>query len=141
MLKLGCTLPHLANICLNKSTNHKLYPFFEGDKDLCKKVREDMIGGPSIVFRRKAVVDQNFNRNSSNVCMTIVGTDDSKLYPFSICQEMPTRLYTRWEYDSETGFENLFYLKNNWEQYSMITFKNFNNGITTKILFLLLKLC
>ena len=62
-----------------------------------------MTGGPSIVFRRKAFVDQTFIRNSSNVCMTIVGIDDSKLYPFSKCQEMPTGLYTRCEYDSDTG--------------------------------------
>ena len=25
MLKLGCTLPNLANICLHKSTTHKFY--------------------------------------------------------------------------------------------------------------------
>ena len=32
-LKLGCTLPNLANICLHKSTYNKLYPFAEADKD------------------------------------------------------------------------------------------------------------
>ena len=95
MLKLGCTLPNLANICLHKSTNHKFYPFFEGDKDLCEKIREDMTGGPTIVFTRKAVVDQTYIRNSSNICKTIVGNDASQLYPFSMCQEMPTGLYTR----------------------------------------------
>ena len=26
MLKLGCTLPNLANICLHKATNHKFFP-------------------------------------------------------------------------------------------------------------------
>lgn len=31
MLKLGCTLPFLANICLHNSTNTKLYPFTEAD--------------------------------------------------------------------------------------------------------------
>ena len=61
-----------------------------------------MSGGPSIVFTRKAVVDQTYIRNSSNICKTIVGIDASQLYPFSMCQEMPTGLYTRWEYDSET---------------------------------------
>ena len=58
MLKLGCTLSNLANTCLHKSTNLNIYPFFEGDKDLCEKIGEDMNGGPSIVFKRKAVVDQ-----------------------------------------------------------------------------------
>ena len=57
MLKLGCTLPNLANICLHKSKNHKFFPFVESDKDLHDKIREDMTGGPSIVFTRKAVVD------------------------------------------------------------------------------------
>ena len=64
MLKLGCTLPNLANICLHKSTDAKFYPFTEGDKDLLEKIREDVVGGPSIVFTRKAVVDENFIRKS-----------------------------------------------------------------------------
>ena len=67
MLKLGCTLPNLANIFLPKSTNEKFYPFCESDRDFCEKIREDMTGGPSIVFTRKAVVDETFIRNSSNV--------------------------------------------------------------------------
>ena len=102
MLKLGCTLRNLANICLHKSTNHKCYPFFEGDKDLCEKIREDMTGGPSIVFTQKSAVDQTYIRNSPNICKSIVGIEASQLYSFSMCQEMPTGLYTRWEYDSES---------------------------------------
>ena len=49
MLKLGCTLPNLANICLHKSNNEKIYKaqaFCETDRDLCQKVRKDMTGGP-----------------------------------------------------------------------------------------------
>ena len=103
MLKLGCTLPNLANICLQKCTSAKFYPFTETDKDLLQKVREDMVGGPSIVFTRKAVVDETFIRNSGNICKSIVGIDGSQLYPYSICQPMPTRLYTRWEYDTESN--------------------------------------
>ena len=103
MLKLGCTLPNLANICLHKSTDSKFYPFTESDKDLLEKIREDMVGGPSIVFTRKALVDETFIRKSSNLCKTIVGIDASQLYPYSMCQPMPTGLYTRWEYDSETN--------------------------------------
>ena len=101
MLKLGCTLPNLANICLHRSTNYKFYPFCESDKDLCEKIREDMTGGPSIVFTRKAVVDETFIRDSSNICKSIVGIDASQLYPYSMCQDMPTGLYTRWEFDTD----------------------------------------
>ena len=101
MLKLGCTLPNLANICLHKSTRAKFHPFTEADKDLLEKTREDMVGGPSIVFTRRAVVDETFIRKSQNVCKSIVGIDASQLYSFSMCQPMPTGLYTRYEYDSE----------------------------------------
>ena len=37
MLKLGCTSPNLANICLHKPTDTKFYPFTEGDKDPLEK--------------------------------------------------------------------------------------------------------
>ena len=103
MLKLGCTLPNSANICLHKSTSAKFYPFTETDKDLLQKIREDMVGGPSIVFTRKAVVDETFIRNSGNICKSIVGIDASQLYPYSMCQPMPTGLYTRWEFDTESN--------------------------------------
>ena len=102
MLKLGCTLPNLANICLHKSTDSKFYPFTESDKDLLEKIAENMVGGPSIVFTRKAVVYETFIRKSSNLWKSIVGIDASQLYPYSMCQLMPTGLYTRWEYESKT---------------------------------------
>ena len=101
MLKLGCTLPNLANICLHKSMDRKFYPFIEADKDLHEKIRSEMTGGPSIVFTRKAVVDKTFIRRSNNICKAIVGIDASQLYPLSMCQAMPTGLYTRWEFDSD----------------------------------------
>ena len=66
MLKFGCTLSNLGNICLHKSTDAKFYPFTEGEKDLSEKSREDVVGGPSIVFTRKAVVDEAFIRKSTN---------------------------------------------------------------------------
>ena len=102
MLKLGCTLHKLASICLHKSTDSKFYLFTESDKDLLEKIREDLVGGPSIVFTRKAVVDETFIRKSLNLCKSIVGIDASQLCPYSMCQPTLTGLYTRWEYDSET---------------------------------------
>ena len=68
MLKLGYTLPNLAKICLHKLTDSKFYPFAESDKNLLEKVREDTVGGLSIVFTREAAVDEIFIRKSSNVC-------------------------------------------------------------------------
>ena len=57
MLKLQCTLPNLAKICPHKSTNYRFDPFCERDKDLYEKIREDMTGGPSLVFTGEAVVE------------------------------------------------------------------------------------
>ena len=102
MLKLGCTSANLANICLQKSTESKFYPFTESDKELLQKIRKDMVGDPSIVFTRKAVVDETFIRKSTNLCNSNVGIDASQLYPYSMCQPMPTGLYTRWNSDSES---------------------------------------
>ena len=102
MFRLGCTLPNLSNICLHKSTSAKFHPFTETDKDLLQKLREDMLGRASIVFTRKAIVDETFIRNSGNICKSIVGIDASQLYPLSMCQHMPTGLYMRWEYDRES---------------------------------------
>ena len=102
MLKLGCTLPNLANICLNKSTDANFSPFTEGDKNLLEKIREGVVGAPFIVFTRKAVVE-TFIRKSTNICKSIVGIDASQLYPYLMCQPMPIGLYTRSDFDSETS--------------------------------------
>ena len=72
MLKLGCTLPNLANICLHKSTDSKFYPFTGNDKHFLEKILEVMVGGPTIVSTRKAVADENFIRKSTNFCKSIV---------------------------------------------------------------------
>ena len=103
MLKLGCTLPNLANLCLHKSNSAKFYYSTETDKDLLQKIREIMVGGSSIVFIRKAVVDETFIRNSGKICKSIVCIDASQLYIYSMCQSMPTGLYTRLEYDTESN--------------------------------------
>ena len=57
---------------------------------------------PCIVFTRKVVVDETLIRKSSSLWKSIFSIDASQLYPYSMCQPMPTGLYTQWEYDSET---------------------------------------
>ena len=101
MLMLGCTLPNLANICLHSFTNVKFYPFPKGDKDLLEKIREDMVGGPCIVFTRKAVVGQTRICSSSNTCHSIVAIDANQQYLNAMCQPMSTVLYTRWEFNAD----------------------------------------
>ena len=85
MLRLGCASPKLADICLHKSIEAKFHPFTDGDKDLSEKIREDVVGGISIVFTRKLVVDSTFILESKNICKSLVGINASQLYPYSMC--------------------------------------------------------
>ena len=103
MLKLGFALTNFANLCLHKSTTANFHPFPGSDKNLLQRTRQDMVYEPIIVFTRKTVVSETFFRDSTNLCKSIVGIDASRLYPFSMCQAMPTGLYTRWELDSKSG--------------------------------------
>ena len=72
-------------------------------KTFGKKTREDVVGGPSILFTRKTIVDKAFTRKSANICKSLVGIDASQLYPYSKCQPMPTGLSKRWDLDTGTG--------------------------------------
>ena len=89
MLKLGCTLPNGALLCLHKSTNNKIYLFAEAGKDLHDKIHKYMAGGPSIVFTRKALFDRAHIWNSKNICESILGTDASQIYPISNFRKWP----------------------------------------------------
>ena len=72
-------------------------------KTYWKKTRRDAVGGPSNVFTRKTIVEETFNRKFTNICKSIVGSDATQPYPYSICQPMPTGLYTHWDIESETS--------------------------------------
>ena len=92
MLKLRCTLRRVANICLHKTSTAKFYPITQNDNNTSEKICEDTVGGLSIVFTRKTIVDQHFIRDSTNWCKSVVGVDASQLYLLSVCQAMPTGL-------------------------------------------------
>ena len=101
-LKFGCISPNLANNWLHSSTSAKFCPFTKSDKNLLSKVQKDMVGGPSEVFTRKAVVVvETHICKSTNVCRSVVGKDASQLYLYSICQPMTKRLYARYEFDAD----------------------------------------
>ena len=102
ILRHGCTLPNLANFCLHKSTPAKFHSFTEKGKEILEKKCEDIVGGSSIVFSRKAVVDKIFSRDWTNWCKTIFGVDSFQLYSFPKYQTMPNGLCTRWKQDSKS---------------------------------------
>ena len=85
MLRIGCTLPDLAIICLNNYTSAKFYPFGKSDTDLLSKFREDMDRWPLKVFTRKTVNDETLIHESTNFYKLIVGIDASQLYNCTRC--------------------------------------------------------
>ena len=54
------------------------------------------------MFTRKTVGAESFRRKPSSLFKSIVGIDASQFYPYSMCQPMPTGLFMRCEYDSDT---------------------------------------
>ena len=94
MLRLGCTLPNLAKICLHKSTSSKFYPFTENNKDLLQKIREDMFDRPFIVLTRKAVVDETFSgiqEKFVNLLLALTQVSCILILCVSPCQQDYTR--------------------------------------------------
>ena len=45
---------------------------------MLEKIREDMTGGPTIVFTRKAVANETFVQRTKHLCKSIVGIDTSQ---------------------------------------------------------------
>ena len=78
MPKLGCTSHNLVNICLHGSTTAKFCQLTESNKNLRPEALEDMVGGPSKVFTRKAVVDNTHIRKSTIVFKSLDGIDASQ---------------------------------------------------------------
>ena len=103
MLRLGCSLLNLANICSQNSADAEFYSITEIDGDLLETIQKDVGGGLFTVFTPKGVVDQTNFQKCKNICKAIVGFNASQLYPSLMCQSMPTCFYTHCDLDSETS--------------------------------------
>ena len=102
MLKLGCTLPNLANICVHKPTDAKFYTFTDGDENLSWKKIEKMllVVHPSFSHAKQLMMKLLFEKLQT--CKFIAGIDASQLYPYSTCESILTGLYTQWDLHPET---------------------------------------
>ena len=85
------------------------------------KVRELMVGGPSIVFPRKIVADESHIRKSINACKSIGAIDASQLEPYSMCQPMSTGLCKICELDADLQRLNPCANKSKSIQYMLIS--------------------
>ena len=114
MFKQGISVPGLTLLYLFNDLPEKTYftTFNEKNKDLHDLVKENIVGGPSIIFHRyheKGVTTlrQNEYGEAARPCRSIVGYDANALYLWSLMQDMPMGWCDATRRDATTGGERL----------------------------------
>ena len=97
MFKDGISVPGLTLLYLFKDLPSKTYftIFNQTNRDLHKLVKDNIVGGPAIIFHRYHEKGITKIRGGSELCRKIVGYDANALYLWAIMQDMPTGWYTR----------------------------------------------
>ena len=95
----GLSLLHLFNDLPN-GTN--FVTFNRTNSDLHKLVKDNIVGGPAIIFHRYHEKDVTKIRGGGETCHAIVGYDANALYLWALMQDMPTGWYVRRR--EENGF-------------------------------------
>ena len=104
MFKDGISVPGLSLLYL--FSNLPKYTFFtvfnNTNKDAHKLVKDNIVGGPAIIFHRYHEKGITKIRGGSELCRKIVGYDANALYLWALMQDMPTGWYVRRR--EENGF-------------------------------------
>ena len=95
----GLSLLHLFNDLPN-DTN--FVTFNQTNSDLHELVKDNIVGGPAIIFHRYHEKGITKIRGGSELCRKIVGYDANALYLWALMQDMPTGWYVRRR--EENGF-------------------------------------
>ena len=97
MFKDGISVPGLSLLHLfNDLPNDTYFTVFNRtNSDLHKLVKDNMVGGPAIIFHRYHEKDVTKIRGGGETCRSIVGYDANALYLWALMQDMPTGWYTR----------------------------------------------
>lgn len=97
------------------------------DRDLYDTIKENLTGGPSIIFCRKHVVGETYIRQDpSRPCRSIVGYDANSLYLYAICQEMPVGRYIRRLHDEH--FKPRDFARCSYAMYDWMNWLNHSQG-------------
>ena len=96
MFKDGISVPGLTLLYLFKDLPSKTYftVFNETNSDLHQLVKNNIVGGPAIIFHRYHEKDITKIRGEET-CRSIVGYDANALYLWALMQDMPTGWYMR----------------------------------------------
>ena len=121
LFKVAVSVPGIARRWLfqtahNAKTNFGLIQ--PQDDDLYYTIKQNIVGGPSIIFTRDAEVGRTFVRNDpSRPCINIVGFNANALYLDCIDKAMPCGGYVRrsapdFKPDSRLSCEDMFHWMN-----------------------------
>ena len=97
MFKDGISVPGLSLLHLfNDLPNDTYFTVFNRtNSDLHELVKDNIVGGPAIIFHRYHEKDVTKIRGGGETCRSIVGYDANALYLWAIMQDIPTGWYTR----------------------------------------------
>ena len=97
MFKDGISVPGLSLLYLfsNLPKDTFFTVFNNTNKDVHKLVKDNIVGGPAIIFHRYHEKNVTRIRGGSELCRKVVGYDANALYLWAIMQDMPTGWYTR----------------------------------------------
>ena len=104
MFKDGISVPGLSLLHLfNDLPNDTFFTIFnQTNSDLHKLVKDNIVGGPAIIFHRYHEQGIMKIRGGEETCRKIEGYDANALYLWAIMQDMPTGWYMRRR--EENGF-------------------------------------
>ena len=104
MFKDGISVPGLSLLHLfNDLPNDTFFTIFnQTNSDLHKLVKDNIVGGPAIIFHRYHEKGITKIRGGEELCRKIEGYDANALYLWAIMQDMPTGWYVRRR--EENGF-------------------------------------
>ena len=100
MFKDGISVPGLTLKYLFNSKDAQFTLFDRHNADLHTLVKENIVGGPSIIFHRYHEAGKTYLREKkygieARQCESIIGYDANALYLWCLMQDMPTGLYVR----------------------------------------------
>ena len=99
IFKIAISTPGIARKLLTETAKKKNIYFSIIDaknKDLFFKIRNNLTGGPSIIFNRHLKVDETLIRGlKQNKCKSIVGWDAASLYLYCMSLEQPSGIFIR----------------------------------------------
>ena len=92
MFKDGISVPGLSLLYMfnDLSPNTHFVTFNDANSGMHQLIRDNIVGGPAIIFHRYHEKDVTKTRGGEELCRAIVGNDANALYLWASMQDMPT---------------------------------------------------